>query len=148
MENLLIDIICYTAIFPNTEALHLVVEEDKEDVSNHSIIFLEAENHELIRYLPISLFINIASMQEMDLLMINKYFDSMRTSTVESYFYCVNREEKLCQMEVSFVLMTILGKHQKLRMDAVLMTYVLGIKNTLLQPLLFGNNLMGRICTV
>ena len=26
--------------------------------------------------------------------MINKYFDSMRTSTVESYFYCVNREEK------------------------------------------------------
>ena len=40
-KNLLIDIICYTAIFPNTEALHLVLEDDKEDISNHSIIFLK-----------------------------------------------------------------------------------------------------------
>jgi hypothetical protein len=47
-----------------------------------------------MRDLPISLFINSASIQEMDLSMINNYFDAMRTSTVESYFYCVNREEK------------------------------------------------------
>ena len=26
--------------------------------------------------------------------MINNYFDAMRTITVGSYFYCVNREEK------------------------------------------------------
>ena len=26
---------------------------------------------------------------------INKYFEIMKTSTVESYFYCCNREEKV-----------------------------------------------------
>ena len=93
-RNLLIDVVCFSSIFTNTEALHIVSDEDKEDISNHSIVFLEAENYELMRDLPISLFINIASMQEMDLSMINNYFDAMRTSTVESYFYCVNREEK------------------------------------------------------
>ena len=93
-RNLLIDVVCFSSIFPDNEVLHLFREEDKEDISNHSIVFLEAENYELMRDLPISLFINIASMQEMDLSMINNYFDAMRTSTVESYFYCVNREEK------------------------------------------------------
>ena len=93
-RNLLIDVVCFSSIFTDNEALHLLREEDKEDISNHSIVFLEAENYELMRDLPISLFINIASMQEMDLSMINNYFDAMRTTTVESYFYCVNREEK------------------------------------------------------
>jgi len=41
------------------------------------------------------LFVNIASMQEMDMPVINKYFEIMKTSTVESYFYCCNREEKV-----------------------------------------------------
>ena len=93
-RNLLIDVVCFSSIFTDNEVLHLFREEDKEDISNHSIVFLEAENYELMRDLPISLFINIASMQEMNLSMINNYFDAMRTSTVESYFYCVNREEK------------------------------------------------------
>ena len=93
-RNLLIDVVCFSSIFTDNEALHLFRESDKEDISNHSIVFLEAENYKLMRDLPISLFINIASMQEMDLSMINNYFDAMRTTTVESYFYCVNREEK------------------------------------------------------
>ena len=33
-------------------------------------------------------------MQEMDMFVIQKYFEYMRTSTVQSYFYCCNREEK------------------------------------------------------
>ena len=33
-------------------------------------------------------------MQEMNMALIQKYFSIMRTSTVESYFYCCNREEK------------------------------------------------------
>ena len=93
-RNLLIDVVRFSSIFTDNEVLHLFREEDKEDISNHSIVFLEAENYELMRDLPISLFINIASMHEMDLSVINNYFDAMRTSTVESYFYCVNREEK------------------------------------------------------
>ena len=63
-------------------------------MKDHSMIVLEAEKCELINKLPISLFINIASMQEMDMPVIQKYFEYMRTSTVESYFYCCNREEK------------------------------------------------------
>ena len=47
-----------------------------------------------MKMLPVSLFINIASMQEMDMAVIQKYFSIMRTSTVESYFYCCNRENK------------------------------------------------------
>ena len=56
--------------------------------------FLEAENFELMQNLPITLFINIASMQEMDISVINHYFEYIRTSTVEPHFYCINREEK------------------------------------------------------
>ena len=48
-----------------------------------------------MKKLPISLFINTASMQEMEMPVINKYFEIMKTSTVESYFYCCNREEKV-----------------------------------------------------
>jgi len=30
----------------------------------------------------------------MDLSVVNNYFDAMKTSKIESYFYCVNRVEK------------------------------------------------------
>ena len=63
-------------------------------VMDYSTILLEAEQYELLNKLPISLFINIASMQEMNMPVIQKYFEYMRTSTVKSYFYCCNREEK------------------------------------------------------
>ena len=58
------------------------------------IVFLEAEHCERMENIPISLFINIASMQEMDLQVVHRYFELMRTSTVDSYFYCINREKK------------------------------------------------------
>ena len=93
-RNLLIDIICFSKIFPNIEPLHLRQSEDITAVMDYSTIFLEAEQYNLMKKLPISLFINIASMQEMDMSIIQKYFEYMRTSTIESYFYCCNREEK------------------------------------------------------
>ena len=46
-RNLLIDVVCFSSIFTDNEALHLVREEDKEDISNHSIVLLEAENMNL-----------------------------------------------------------------------------------------------------
>ena len=56
--------------------------------------FRAAEHFEWMQNLPISLFINVASMGEMDMPVINRYFEYMRTSTVASNFYCCNREEK------------------------------------------------------
>lgn len=57
--------------------------------------FLEAENYELIKELKIDLFINIASMQEMDNYTINNYFQYIKGSKAEKkYFYCCNRIEK------------------------------------------------------
>ena len=91
---LLFDVLYFSKIFPETELLHLRQCENKTAVTDYSIIFLEAEQYDLMKKLPISLFINIASMQEMDMSVIQKYFDYMRTSTIESYFYCCNREEK------------------------------------------------------
>ena len=93
-RNLLIDSICFSKAFPelNPELLSKSAGQDSHPQSE--IVFLEAEHCEHMENIPISLFINIASMQEMDIPVIQKYFDYMRTSTVESYFYCCNREEK------------------------------------------------------
>ena len=55
---------------------------------------MEAENYEFLNGLPISLFINIASMQEMNLEVIQHYFQYMRSSLEIPYFYCCNRLEK------------------------------------------------------
>jgi hypothetical protein len=93
-RNLLIDAICFSRIFPDVKPLHLQKQEDLELVDSSSVIFLEAEHCELIKDLPIGIFANIASMQEMDMSMVKKYFEYMRTSTKEPYLYCCNREEK------------------------------------------------------
>ena len=43
----------------------------------------------------IDLFVNIASMQEMDLIVVHKYFDFMRMQkSKETFFYCCNRTTK------------------------------------------------------
>ena len=43
----------------------------------------------------IDIFINIASMQEMDLSVIRRYFNFMRNQKKPAYFYCCNRESKI-----------------------------------------------------
>ena len=93
-KNLLIDTICFSKIFPNIEPLHYHQLENFDQIKNNEIIFLEAEQFELLQNLPICLFINVASMQEMDASIINRYFEYMRTSSAEPHFYCCNREEK------------------------------------------------------
>ena len=94
-RNLLIDVVCFSVFFPDINPLHISNIEDHKAISSHSIMFLEAENYNLLGNLPVRLFVNIASMQEMEMPVINKYFEIMETSTVESYFYCCNREEKV-----------------------------------------------------
>ena len=93
-RNLLIDIECFSRIFPDITPLYFRKPEDHKQIPKHSIIFLEAENYDYMKNLPISLFINIASMQEMDMTVIKSYFEYMATSTGNPYFYCANREEK------------------------------------------------------
>lgn len=58
------------------------------------IVFLEAEHYQLLSSLPVDLFVNIASMQEMDLSVIGNYFREMRSGDGAGYFYCCNRVEK------------------------------------------------------
>jgi hypothetical protein len=88
------DIWYFVSMFPEINPLHLQSHLDVNTVQRHSVIFLEAEKIELMRNLPISLFINIASFSEMDMPMIQKYFEYMRTSTIDCFLYCCNREEK------------------------------------------------------
>ena len=57
--------------------------------------FIEAERFQVLREVPIDLYINIASMQEMNFSTINQYFDIMRNSPLsEKFFYCCNRKNK------------------------------------------------------
>jgi len=57
--------------------------------------FLPAEDYEYLANMPQDLVVNIASMQEMNLSVVNKYLEFMRrTDGVASYFYCCNRVEK------------------------------------------------------
>ncbi|MDD5439159.1 MAG: putative sugar O-methyltransferase [Candidatus Omnitrophica bacterium] len=81
-------------VFPDAKAVLVKDRRDIEDFRSYSFVFLEAEKYHLLSSLPVNLFINIASMQEMDMGVIRTYFDLMRSSTVESYFYSCNRVEK------------------------------------------------------
>jgi len=93
-RNLLIDAISFSAVFPDIEPLLLTQSENLQQLENKSVMFLEAENFEKMQNLPVSLFINVASMQEMDLPIIKKYFEYMCTSSANPHFYYCNREEK------------------------------------------------------
>ena len=61
------------------------------------MIAIQASNHELLRYCPVDIALNIASMQEMDPPVIAAYFDDLRAipSQRQLVFYCCNREEKV-----------------------------------------------------
>ena len=95
-RSLFFDVYFSAKCLPNEKTALLCPEDDIfETHDNSSIIFLEAEKYDLLRGLPIDLFINITSMQEMDPSVVQKYFDYMRASTSENvYFYCCNRKEK------------------------------------------------------
>ncbi len=68
----------------------------REDILGaHTLIFLEAENYQYLSGLPVDLFINITSMQEMEPGVVDNYFRYMRESSADKvHFYCCNRLEK------------------------------------------------------
>ena len=66
-----------------------------ELLDKYTLLFLEAEKYQWLTGMPIDLFINITSMQEMDPPVIHNYFDCMRQSSSNTvYFYSCNRLEK------------------------------------------------------
>jgi len=67
----------------------------EESTGEADFYFLPAENYHLIEKFNIELFVNIASMQEMNNTVINNYFDLIkRNPASDKYFYCCNRVNK------------------------------------------------------
>jgi len=66
-----------------------------DEIHQNRICYLDAENYDLIANIPIQLFVNVASFQEMTNDVINQYFEYMRKSPApEKFLYCCNRIEK------------------------------------------------------
>ena len=95
-RTLLFDTYYIQKVLADEQVGLIISEENKREIfAQNSILFMEAERYELLKGIPIDLFINIASMQEMDNLVIQNYFRYMRTSSsATKYFYCCNRVEK------------------------------------------------------
>ncbi len=67
----------------------------KQVCGTGNVIAIQAVNQDLLEHCPIELVINIASMQEMDPPIIDKYFRSMRAiKSKKILFYCCNRIQK------------------------------------------------------
>jgi len=96
-KTLLFDAAYVQKVFPNEDVLLLQDKKDCVDAQSGSasFLFLEAEHYDWIEELKIDLFINIASMQEMNLSVVQNYLQFMRNSKGDGkYFYCCNRIEK------------------------------------------------------
>ena len=94
-KNLISDVNYYSKIFPNHIPVLISKRSQINGLNTNNVGFLEAEKYQLLYKRPINLFINIASMQEMNPSVINNYFNLMRSSSKKSYFYCLNRQEKV-----------------------------------------------------
>jgi len=96
-RTLLFDATYIQKVFPDESVALLNERSDCKSIDDieASFVLLEAENYNLIEHLPVDLFVNIASMQEMDLSVVQNYFQYMRKSKRDNkYFYCCNRLEK------------------------------------------------------
>ncbi len=95
-RTLFFDVLFSKRCFPEIHPILLKTEESKDvQFSNFQLVFIEAERFGLLEKLEIDLFINIASMQEMNPEIIDRYFKYMRSSRKSPcYFYCCNRVRK------------------------------------------------------
>jgi putative sugar O-methyltransferase len=102
-KTLYFDYIFLKKSFKNSEyKIYLIKnKKDIEIINNNNskkIILIEAINKQLINLFNIDLFINIVSMQEMDLIEVQSYFKIIRNKKKYSndrYFYCCNRLSKV-----------------------------------------------------
>lgn len=96
-RTLFFDVLYSQKCLPAQNPILLKKKDNKyELLANHTLAFCEAEDYHILEGMPIDLFINITSMQEMDPPVIHKYFEYMTSSSSNPiYFYCCNRLEKM-----------------------------------------------------
>ena len=69
---------------------------DRNNFEKYDFIYCPTEFLDEISTFKYDITVNIASMQEMNILTINRYFDFIRKcSNVDNLFYCCNREQKI-----------------------------------------------------
>jgi len=88
-RTLLFDYVYTSKVFPNRN--HLVIRTQNELSKDFS--YIEAERYREIK-IEAEIFINIASMQEMNMSTIKDYFSLIKSQSHPIYFYCANRISK------------------------------------------------------
>lgn len=101
-RTLLVDAVYFRKCEQLEAGMTMCLAENSADLnfalsSGTRCILLPAAAHEALRAAPFDLFINIASMQEMDPAVTAGYFADMRhtASSKKTFFYCCNREQKV-----------------------------------------------------
>lgn len=98
-EVLLVDYIYTRGLIADNSTVLVQTEADLEKAlceESVRLIYIQADQHVLLRSLAIDMVFNIVSMQEMAPFIINEYFDDIRNCKSKSlYFYCCNRIEKV-----------------------------------------------------
>jgi len=96
-RSLFFDILFSQKCLQAENAVLISEEHNKLSVfDSHKLIFIEAEKYDLLKGLPIDLYISITAMQEMNPETVNGYFKYMRQSAARNvYFYCCSRLEKI-----------------------------------------------------
>lgn len=81
--------------FNNDVALIRTAKESKEIDHTTKVIAIEAENYSILKHIQKELVINIASFQEMDMEVVDRYFEYIyNQQSSPFYFYLCNRENK------------------------------------------------------
>ena len=104
-KTLLVDLWYLKLLLKDEFATDVIMVSDKDGMNEALlkikdkpvVIAIEAENHQLMQLCPIDLTINIASMQEMNPVVVSEYFTniSIAAKSNSSLFYCCNRENKV-----------------------------------------------------
>ncbi|MDC1215172.1 putative sugar O-methyltransferase [Rhodospirillales bacterium] len=102
-KPLILDLIYLKRTFPSCD-IALVSSNEEMDVAlknpNIRVIAVQADDCDILYQAPIDLAINIVSMQEMDMPIVEKYFDILRRNPAEkTAFYCCNRRVKTSNFE-------------------------------------------------
>ncbi len=98
-KTLLVDVLNFQKYSTSQKFFSFVLlTEPTEDLRKieQDLVCIQASNHEILKKFPIDIFINIASMQEMNPNTVADYFKDIRevAKTRTTYFYCCNRLEK------------------------------------------------------
>ena len=88
-RTLVFDYYYTSKVFPNSN--HQL--NRTQDKFSDDFTYIEAERYREFK-LEAEIFINIASMQEMDMKTINEYFSLIKSQPQSVYFYCANRISK------------------------------------------------------